>query len=221
MSERKQELRQVFNGLAKKYLVPDLIDQQVQFLFLLESPHVQELKYGAPVSGSSGASMTKHLYGERFEKYPLGILIKKNREEQLDRPALNKVGLMNVCQIPMQAAAYQDLHLREQHADFFKALEGVRSTNNKHVYADPVWNDVQEIIAESLRKKLDKLRENRLIVVPCGRFAQKFFRLAGVESQLWQVIEGVPHPSYNGWSKQEYAGAVNALKTAFGMDSRE
>jgi hypothetical protein len=211
----KEEYRKVFNDLARNYLVQDIVTEHSEFLFLLESPHVQELKYGAPVSGSSGASMTKHLYGDKYEKYPLGILIKKNRDEHLNRPSLNKVGLMNVCQIPMQAAAYQDPGVHERYGEFFKVLEGVRSTNHKLVYPNPVWNVVQEIIVESLRKKLEKLTGRRLVIVPCGRFAQKFFRLAGVQSPLWQVIDGVPHPSYNGWSKSEYAAAIQRLKAEF------
>ncbi|ASS74991.1 hypothetical protein CIG75_08310 [Tumebacillus algifaecis] len=215
MSEQKQQLRVIFNELAKEYLVNDLVTEQAQFLFLLESPHVQELKFGAPVSGSSGASMTKHLYGDQYEKYPLGVLIKKNHDEQLNRPSLNKVGLMNVCPIPMQGAAYQSAAVRARYGEFFQVLEGVRSGNNKVVYSNPAWNAVQEILVNSLRKKLVKLQERSLVIVPCGRFAQKFFRLAAVQSTMWQVIEGVPHPSYNGWSKSEYAGAVDRLKKEF------
>ncbi|TCP59619.1 hypothetical protein EV586_101851 [Tumebacillus sp. BK434] len=221
MSASKQELRAIFNELAKNYLVQDLITEQARFMFLLESPHVQELKIGAPVSGSSGASMTKHLYGEQYERFPLGVLLKKNRDDNLNRPSLNKVALMNVCQIPMQAAAYHDPEVRARYGSFFQVLEGVRSANNKLIYSNQTWNEVQEIIVESLRKKLIKLQEHPLVVVPCGRFAQKFFRLAAVQSPLWQVIEGVPHPSYNGWSKSEYAGAVHVLKAEFAKETAQ
>lgn len=221
VSERKQELRENFYVLEQDYLVRDLIPEQAQFLFLLESPHVQELKVGAPVSGSSGTSMTKHLYGERYGKLPLGVLLKKNCDENMNRPLLNKVALMNVCQIPMQAAAYKDAGVQERYGTFFKVLEGVRSANNKMTYSNQAWNDVQEIIVESLRKKLTLLPERPLVVVPCGRFAQKFFRLADVQSPVWQVIEGVPHPSYNGWSKSEYAAAVDRLKAEFAKETAQ
>ena len=45
-----------------------------------ESPHTQELKFGAPVSGASGLSMTHHLFADRFQ-IPLGQLaiFKKGR----------------------------------------------------------------------------------------------------------------------------------------------
>ncbi|MGB8955124.1 MAG: hypothetical protein WCC10_07105 [Tumebacillaceae bacterium] len=199
--------KSVFDELAKEYRVPDLVPEPCTFLFLLESPHVQELKHGAPVSGSSGISMTKHLFGDRFGKEPLGIVVKNQR--------VDKVGLMNVCQIPMQAVAYGDEELKAKYAEFLAILERVRSTNNKMSYADSNWNDVQEILVENLRHRLGLLTERNLHVVPCGKFAQKFFRLADVQSPKWRVLEGVPHPSYNGWSKSEYAAAVNSLLEAF------
>ena len=214
----KQEYRRMFNELAAKgYLVPDIVTEWCSFLFLLESPHVEELKHGAPVSGSSGCSMTKHLYGERYEKYALGILIKKNRDEALDRPSLNKVGLMNVCQIPMQAHAYGDRKIRARYAPLFQVLEGVRRENNQLVYPDPNWNLVQEIIVESLRRKLGKLTDRNLFIVPCGRFAQKFFRLANIQSANWQVITGVPHPSRDGWDKTQYSADIDAMKQQFAI----
>jgi hypothetical protein len=199
--------KRVFDELAKEYRVADLVPEPCTFLFLLESPHVQELKHGAPVSGSSGISMTKHLFGGRFGKEPLGIVVKNQR--------VDRVGLMNVCQIPMQAAAYGDEELRTKNAEFLAILERVRAANNKMSYANSHWNEVQEILVENLRNRLGLLTERNLHVVPCGKFAQKFFRLADVQSPKWRVLEGVPHPSYNGWSKSEYAGAVNRMLEAF------
>ncbi|MGZ4112033.1 MAG: hypothetical protein ACXVP5_06290 [Tumebacillaceae bacterium] len=73
----------IYNELAAGYRVPDLIEDESRFLFLLESPHVQELKFGAPVSGTSGISMTKHLFGEQFGKVAIGRLVKENIEAQL------------------------------------------------------------------------------------------------------------------------------------------
>lgn len=213
--DHKEQIRNLFNQLAQDYLVEDIIPDQATFLFLLESPHVQELKYGAPVSGSSGVSMTKHLFGEQYEKDPLGILVKKNRDEALNRPSINQVALMNVCQIPMQGAAYKDPQIREHFAPFFERLEYVRTQNTRDVFAKEELNAVQDVIIESLRRKLEKLTDRHLFVVPCGKFAQKFFRLAAVNSPQWTVLEGVPHPSYNGWSKSEYGAAVGRLLAEF------
>ncbi len=210
-----EEYRRLFNTLATRYLVNDYVTERTKVLFILESPHVQELKYGAPVSGPSGASMSRHLFGERFAHLPLGIVVKKNVDEALRRPAIDRVGLMNVCQIPLQAAAYADASLTAQHAQFFAALATVRTTGGTTTFTDPRKHAVQQIITGSIRRKLVKLQGQELFIVPCGRFAQAFFRMAAVTSPLWNVIDQVPHPSYNNWSKPQYAAAIERVKEIF------
>jgi hypothetical protein len=210
----KTYFRNIFNTLARQYFVEDILQAESRFLFLLESPHKQELIYGAPVCGSSGASMTRHLFGTAYEKYPLGIIVKKNRDEALNRPSLNKIALMNVCQIPLQGSAYAP-ELHPQYGPFFRILEAIRSANNQTRYPNAELNIVQEIIVDRLRRKLTALTDRELYIVPCGRFAQKFFALAGVSSPRWQIMHGVPHPSYNNWSKPSYAHAVQELVSAF------
>ena len=210
-----EEYRGIFNTLATQYLVNDYVTERTKVLFILESPHVQELKHGAPVSGPSGASMSRHLFGERFAHLPLGIVVKKNVDEALRRPSIDRVGLMNVCQIPLQAAAYADASLTAQHAQFFAALATVRTTGGTTTFADPRKHAVQQIITGSIRRKLVKRQGQELFIVPCGRFAQAFFRLAAVTSPLWNVIDQVPHPSYNNWSKPQYAAAIERVKEIF------
>lgn len=210
-----EEYRGIFNTLATQYLVNDYVTERTKVLFILESPHVQELKHGAPVSGPSGASMSRHLFGERFAHLPLGIVVKKNVDEALRRPSIDRVGLMNVCQIPLQAAAYADASLTAQHVQFFAALATVRTTGGTTTFTDPRKHAVQQIITGSIRRKLVKLQGQELFIVPCGRFAQAFFRLAAVTSPLWNVIDQVPHPSYNNWSKPQYAAAIERVKEIF------
>jgi hypothetical protein len=210
----REKLAAAFEELEKRYFVPDILTEQTVCLFLLESPHIQELKHGAPVSGASGATMTKHIFGQKYVKWPLGVIVKKNRDEQLNRPSLNKIGLMNVCQIPMQAMAYRDPDVHKKYGWFLAILEGLRVNNDKVAYSQPEWNAAQALILERLVSKLAGIREKECIVVPCGRFAQKFFRLAGVVGDRWQVIHGVPHPSYNSWDREQYRSVMESLKNA-------
>ncbi len=209
-----EEYRKLFNALAAQYLVSDYVTERTKVLFILESPHVQELKHGAPVSGPSGASMSRHLFGDRFAHLPLGVIVKKNVDEKLLRPSLDRIGLMNVCQIPLQATAYADAALTAQHAPFFAALAAVRTASGAAAFTDPRKQAVQQIIMGSIRRKLAKLTEQELYIVPCGRFAQSFFRLVAVSSPAWVVIDDVPHPSYNNWSKPQYAAAIDRVKLA-------
>ncbi|GMA49883.1 hypothetical protein GCM10025857_12400 [Alicyclobacillus contaminans] len=217
--ELKEALRRACNELADGYMVPDIVPTTASFVFLLESPHVQELKYGAPVSGSSGASMSRHLFGEAYGHLPLGIIVKKNRDEQLHRPSLDKVGLMNVCNIPMQGSAYGNPDVVRKYADLLRALETLRTAGQSTSYKDPALALTQDILLENLRKRLRKLWDRSLFLVPCGRFAQKFFALADLVSPQWQVVTGIPHPSYNNWSKPQYAGAVSRLVSLFQNES--
>lgn len=214
MQEIKQHFEEVFDGLGDRFYVKSWVSECSKVIFVLESPHVQELKYGAPVSGSSGATMSKHLFGPEFNK-PLGRLVIKNIEEQKNRPSLNVIGLMNVCGIPMQRKAYGDREVIEKHADFFDVLEGVRQGNQKEVYQDEAWNAMQDVILRRFQERLAKQLGRECTMVPCGRFAQKFFRLANMVSDTWRVIDGVPHPSYNSWDRERYQPAIRAVQAAF------
>lgn len=210
--DSRQGFQDAGRRLAENHFVPDIVSPTSSLIFILESPHVQELKYGAPVSGASGATMTKHLFGERYAKYPLGILVKKNADENRNRPRLNRIGLLNVSNIPLQAAAYQNLDVRHQYPDLIRAMEHVRTSNQTLLYREEPLNAMQDIFSESLRLKLTLLMDRTATLVPCGRFAQKFFRLAKVSSPQWTVIDGVPHPSYNSWDRPQYRDIIEKVK---------
>ncbi|WP_304459688.1 uracil-DNA glycosylase family protein [Alicyclobacillus sendaiensis] len=201
--------------LSKDYGVPDIVLETSTVLFILESPHRQELKHGAPVAGSSGATMSRHIFGPEYGHLPLGRMVKKNAEMGAKRPRLSAIGLINVCNIPLQQAAYpRDIQAR--YADWFKAMNAVRTQNQKMSFADPLEQDIQSYLAMHLRKKLQSYRGQSLTFVPCGRFAQKFFALADVDDEKWTVIDGVPHPSYNSWDRAQYARAVERVVEAVG-----
>ncbi|PWI56924.1 hypothetical protein BM613_11325 [Sulfoacidibacillus thermotolerans] len=208
-------LQSQFDELTTSYYVPDFISSHASFIFLLESPHLQELKHGAPVSGSSGLSMSKHLFGEKYSHIPLGIMVKKNMTEQLDRPSLNVLGVMNVCQIPMQASAYQGFPKAAEFRELFSLLENLRTANQRDHFSDAKLQALQNLIAQKLQEKLYNLIDRRCYIIPCGRFAQKFFRIANITSPNWTVLLDIPHPSYNNWSKPQYQSAINEMIRAF------
>ncbi|WP_062198026.1 hypothetical protein [Massilibacterium senegalense] len=204
----------IFSTLRADYEVKDVITDQTTFLFILESPHVQELKYKVPVAGSSGASISKHLFGEEYVK-PLGRLVKYNLDYERNHPSLNKIGLMNVCNIPMQKIAYQNATLKAEYETFFDALEGIRSNNQTIHYRQASWNVMQQLVLNHFRERLEPLKSKTIVIVPCGRFAQKFFHLTECKSATWTVIENVPHPSYNSWSRPKYEEVIKKVKNTF------
>lgn len=200
------EYTTIIKTLEKTYKVEDILFSDVKIVFVLESPHVQELIYRAPVSGSSGATMTKTLFGQN-ETLPFGRFLK----EKHGVSPYNTIGLMNICQIPMQVKAYQNPKLEKALMEFFQRLEKVRTTNDKVAYKDIELNRLQGVILHDFIERLKTFEQQDVVFVPCGRFAEKFFRLADPKNQL-NILQGVPHPSYNSWSKEKYASSINELK---------
>lgn len=205
-----QSVQQAF---AQEHFVPDVLLPTSSLIFILESPHVQELKFGAPVCGASGATMSKHLFGQQYAKFPLGRLVKTNAEEEKHRPRFDRIGLLNVSNVPLQAAAYLNKELIRENSVWMQAMEHVRSSNQTTIFRDAAMNEVQEVLVDSLRQKLSLLSHRSCTIVPCGRFAQKFFHLANIQSRYWNVIEGVPHPSFS-WDRAVYQDAINQVKEA-------
>jgi hypothetical protein len=203
---------QLVQRLMPNYEVPDILMPSSTLVFILESPHVQELEFGAPVSGLSGLTMTRHLFGEEYARFALGRLVKKNADEQKHKPRLDRMGLMNVANVPLQSAAYRNPELVKQHQVWFRAMAMVRQSNQRDTYKDSYAETVQTFFALSLRQKLMTFRDRSLTFVPCGRFAQKFFRLADVDSPNWQIIRDVPHPSYNSWDRAQYGKVIGQIR---------
>jgi len=216
------DVEKTFNELMKTHQVDGFVADHTQHVFVLESPHIEEIKHGMPVSGSSGKSMSSVLFNNRM-LLPLGRLVKKNQTENMGDVLLDKIGLMNVCNIPMQKSAYEDpevVSLRGKvdtvkYEDFFRFLERVR-TNQTALYATPECNKLQEIILADFKKRMEPFVGRKLTFIPCGKFANKFFRMLDLDMSSWTVVYDVPHPSYNNWEKPIYAERIKHMKQILG-----
>lgn len=202
------------NALSAHFYVPDIVLPVSTCIFVLESPHIQEVKYGAPVAGSSGGTMSKHIFGADYARFPLGLFIKKNADERINRPRLNGIGLVNVCNIPLQRTAYGPRGKDPALTEWFADMEYVRTNNQRMTFERPRQIDIQRWLVTHLQSKLTAFHDNRITLIPCGRFAQKFVRLAGEKNSNWQVIDDVPHPSYNSWDRERYRPQVEAVRRA-------
>lgn len=203
------KLQVYYEELKDKYKVFNLMNEEKKVVFILESPHVDELRNEAPVAGLSGKSMTKTLF--QGQTTALGIKIKAEPE--------NKIGIMNICNIPMQRLAYSkdkvvekygDIDL-EKYADFFDAIEKIR-TSTKSKYKSEEQNELQEYIMQDFREEMQKLKERKLLIIPCGKTAEKFFEIANVSSENWEVMNGISHPSFNQWSRKTNAEKIKEMK---------
>lgn len=203
----------IIDQLSEKYSVNPIIPERATFIFILESPHIQELKHSAPVAGSSGKTMASVLLDRAVEK-PLGILVKENVAAGFPDKWLNPIGIVNVSNIPLQKKAY-DIHDVERYERFFHLLEKLRTSNERIVYTSQEMNDLQRAILERFDEQLKRLIGRKCTLVPCGRFAQKFLRLSGIKADEWTIISDVPHPSYNSWNQTRYKQKIAELKQAF------
>ncbi|MDA1675740.1 hypothetical protein [Bacillus cereus group sp. TH152-1LC] len=226
MTEIQKDFQSLMEELHKKYEVPNLIGDSSEIIFILESPHIEELFYDAPISGLSGGTMTKALFGQE-NKIPLGRVVKDfliqnndalvSESKELDH--LNKIGIMNICRIPMQKAAYIHSKTIEKYGIFnsekfdgiIELIEQIRK-NNKDFYKDESKNILQKIILDRFSASLRELKDKKLYLVPCGKTAEKFFKLSGVSNPNWTIVEGIPHPSYNSWAREKYCVEIQNLK---------
>jgi hypothetical protein len=201
--------------LERDYAVADVIHPATKMVFVLESPHAQELKHSTPAAGASGATMSKHLLGEAFRRQPLGILLKEKPRVYPNPLTLESLGILNVSPIPLQSSAYPDAGVQKTFGKWFEILNYIRTNNGRKWYQDERLNQIQSVLIQSFRLRLQSLQDRSIILVPCGKFAQKFVGLADVHGDRWQVINDVPHPSYNSWDRQRYQPIIQRLQEAF------
>ncbi|MDQ0255623.1 hypothetical protein J2S74_003005 [Evansella vedderi] len=197
--------------IANNYLVEDIVTSNHKYIFILESPHKDELIHGFPVSGSAGKGMTRIILDYQLSE-ALGILIGNQRfyDHQL---VLSRIGLMNVCQIPLQASAYSIEH-QEQYKEFLEILEGLRINYMQFKHRSEAWNMTRAIITNKLKERLERLTEQSCTIIPCGRFADQYLKDTNISSPAWEVIEDIPHPARNQWSNGSIKDRIeNILNT--------
>lgn len=210
-------MKRQYKEIQEKYKVHNLVNENTEIIFILESPHVDELLNHAPVSGLSGKAMSKVLYnGEKNEA--LGIVLKREiKEEGLER---GKIGIMNICSIPMQRAAYINSQVAtmygdfnaDKYKDFFDILEKLR-TGTRLTYRDEERNKLQAIVLDDFVAELEELKNRNILFIPCGKTAEMFVKAANIENEKWEILKDTPHPSFGNWFKNKYSDKINELKS--------
>jgi Cu2+-containing amine oxidase len=181
------------NGLGK-YVVDDLNLDQAEVIFVLESPHIDELLAGYPVAGKSGRSMTEVLFQDK-EAYqclckneiryePIGKLIQQND--------IINIAIMNIAQIPLQMLAY-DCNDIKKHCVIIKQLEIFRATKKS------ISSEISELILEDFKGRIQKYGAKKIVL--CGKFAQAIFKSTGLKFE--NIIPNIPHPSRGNWGKMD------------------
>ncbi|MFC7370717.1 uracil-DNA glycosylase family protein [Fictibacillus iocasae] len=195
------QMQDLFLEAKHRYSVHDLYKDPPALLFVLESPHKEELKHGVPVAGSSGRSMTKFLLNENV---PFGLRLKEHPS------LLEKMGIVNVCPFPMQRSAINDEEWKQNNSSFLEHVEKIR-TSASISFKDKERAVLHNILLQDFKERLKTAASNETTIVPCGKFAGRYVSLANKE-QTYSVLEGVPHPSYNSWGRERYQEVLMQVK---------
>jgi hypothetical protein len=176
----------------KEYFVDDLLYENTKVIFVLESPHTQEVKNGYPVAGKSGNDMSKVLFG-RDDAF--GKLIHEQE--------IKNIGILNVSNYPLQNSAYSHQHLSE--IEFF---EKIRQNPKLRKYDKLGINPIVTKIMSDFKARLQLHRDKKIVL--CGNFAQNSFDTQFMQSEFSSTLR-VPHPSFNNWKKEKYKSVIQEL----------
>ncbi len=175
------------------YFVDDLIDEDSKIIFVLESPHTDEVKNGYPVAGKSGKDISKVLFS--LEE-PFGKLLYEKK--------ITDIGILNVSNYPLQKSAYKNQDIKE--LEFF---ELIRQNPKLRKYDKNGINIITTKIMEDFKNRLSTCRDKKIVL--CGNFAQNAFDY-WLDDKEFQKVLRVPHPSFNNWTKTLYKEKIENLK---------
>ncbi len=185
------------------YFVNDLIYDDTKIIFVLESPHVYEVKNGYPVAGKSGKDMSKVLMSdENLKKESFGKLIYEQR--------IKNFGIVNISNIPLQELAYstEDINFQKLPTQLiFKDFVLFRQ-NPSLRKKDCRVNNLIRVFQEDFVKRLSSHKDKKIVL--CGAFVHKIFNDTFSHDDFKETIE-VPHPSFNNWSKGKYREKIEEL----------
>lgn len=177
------------------FFVDDLLDEKTKVIFVLESPHTQEVKNGYPVAGKSGKDMSNVLFeDESLKKISFGKLIYDKK--------ISGFGILNVSNIPLQKSAY-----KMQENEIFRDFELIRQNPSLRKKECSLNNTIR-VFQTDFKNRLELHKDKKIVL--CGAFVQKVFKDIFSQSDFKNIIE-VPHPSFNNWSKQKYADKIKEL----------
>jgi hypothetical protein len=197
-------IKEFFEKAKASYSVPD-IAHDPKMIFILESPHKEELKAEVPLAGLSGRSMAKELFLQE-DILPMGKYLKQLAEDK--RQCF--YGIVNVCPFPLQESAYPDKEFVQRFKEELQIAEAIRkSTANQ--FRDENKGLFNQLLTHDFQDRLLRTMAEDSIIVPCGKFAEKYVNLLAIKDEL-NIIKGVPHPSYNSWSRERYRDVIQTVR---------
>lgn len=177
--------------------VDDLVRRgagDVELVFVLESPHTDELISRYPVAGITGRNALAILSQQARSTETLGGLVKNNIDAGDGR-----VAILNVSTVPLQEKAFKP-HTRipAPPLNDWKILDAIRDAKRAaRVARDPAAQAITSALqGDFLRRMKNVPMSTDCIVAVCGGFAHPFGRALPLTAG--QTVVELRHPS-NGW----------------------
>lgn len=207
-----QYLTEDGTGSYSSFYVPDIVApdrSSPSLVFVLESPHSEELRTGTPVSGSAGRSAYRYLVPNAPTEIALGPFIR----EQIDRGD-TRMAMLNVSNVPLQRPAGCGVQALEIHSRLdWSTISSLRNLGQFSSNSpEKLWRShASSALLSNFREKILTLGLNATsVIVPCGKFAQQYLlSIFGVEDF---AILTVPHPARGQW-KRARGDDLNNLTT--------
>lgn len=193
--DRLQDLDPSFpRNRFEDYLVEDVGGMDdASVVLLCESPHTQEMGSSpkTPLMGSSGKSVANVLNrvvsgAAHATIQPIGQLVRSDER-------FRWLGVMNVCQVPMQKKPYGEI--AEQIDDWLELLKDIREKGE----AEPLdeGDPIESALKEDLDARLARWKKV-VLTVPCGVVARRFCQLLDIDTS---GMPRTPHPSRCRWDE--------------------
>ena len=187
------------SGTYGRWHVPDLVPmgRTAELVFVFESPHVDELRTRLPVAGAAGKSALRFLLPDSPKDLSLGRFVQQSHDAGDDR-----IAILNVSNVPMQAAAFVDVESPDLEKEEWARIEKARKSRARLISSvrSAEARAIFEVLVEGLRRRCSGAATNsdgRLVAA--GTFAQRVVTAALPD--LTPTPLNVPHPSFNQWNR--------------------
>ncbi|KQP67825.1 hypothetical protein ASF40_20045 [Microbacterium sp. Leaf288] len=190
----------------------------VELVFILESPHTDELISRHPVAGMTGRNALAILRQQTRGTESLGHVVK----DKIDAGD-GRVAILNVSTVPLQEKAFKPrTRIAAPPLSDWGVLDDMRDASKAaHVAVDPAAQAVTAALRGDLQHRMRNVPMGAdCIVAVCGGFAHPFGRALILNAG--QTLIEVRHPS-NGWwleTTGQYAINLDIVRDRFLTSTR-
>lgn len=189
------------NGDYAQYRVPDLVPPvgvACELVIVLESPHIDELRTGVPLSGSAGQSALKFLMPDGRPPEALGPFV-----ASMHANGDFRVSILNSSPVPLQRKAFSRHRLPpDLTGSEWNVLEAIQTSRAE----DPI--DMASLEEQEANRMLQPGLQSRITRLTMTQSTKIF--LAGIFVQrTWALLAeppsqttlAIPHPSNDWWTR--------------------